>query len=57
MRRALPIALAMAGAVAPALPAAAQTTLNVRDADIRAFTADAAKVTGRTFIIDARVQG
>ena len=40
-----------------AAPLAAQTTLNVRDADIRAFIADAAKVTGRTFIIDARVQG
>ncbi len=42
-----------------ALPVAAtaQTTLNVRDADIRAFIADAAKVTGRTFIIDARVNG
>ncbi|KQN05681.1 type II secretion system protein GspD [Sphingomonas sp. Leaf230] len=35
----------------------AQTTLNVRDADIRAFIADAAKVTGRTFIIDNRVAG
>jgi general secretion pathway protein D len=35
----------------------AQTTLNVRDADIRAFIADAARVTGRTFIIDSRVQG
>ena len=43
--------------VAAAVPVAAQTTLNVRDADIRAFIADAAKVTGRTFIIDARVQG
>ncbi|HEX8384327.1 MAG TPA: type II secretion system secretin GspD [Sphingomonas sp.] len=40
---------------AASLPA--QTTLNVRDADIRAFIADAAKVTGRTFIIDSRVQG
>lgn len=40
-----------------AAPIAAQTTLNVRDADIRAFIADAAKVTGRTFIIDSRVQG
>ena len=30
---------------------------DVRDADIRAFIADAAKVTGRTFIIDNRVQG
>jgi general secretion pathway protein D len=29
----------------------------VRDADIRAFIADAAEVTGRTFIIDARVTG
>ncbi len=37
--------------------ALAQTTLNVRDADIRAFIADAAKVTGRTFIIDNRVAG
>ena len=35
----------------------AQQTMNVRDADIRAFIADAARVTGRTFIIDARVQG
>lgn len=35
----------------------AQHTLNVRDADIRAFIEDAAVVTGRTFIIDARVSG
>ncbi|WP_294195827.1 type II secretion system secretin GspD [uncultured Sphingomonas sp.] len=46
--------LALVAAVQPVL---AQTTLNVRDADIRAFIADAAKVTGRTFIIDNRVQG
>ncbi|MES2068449.1 MAG: type II secretion system secretin GspD [Pseudomonadota bacterium] len=45
------LALALAGT------AVAQTTMNVRDADIRAFIADAARVTGRTFIIDARVQG
>lgn len=37
--------------------ARAQYTLNVREADIRAFVADAAEVTGRTFIVDARVQG
>lgn len=48
---ALFLALALAGT------AVAQTTMNVRDADIRAFIADAARVTGRTFIIDARVQG
>ncbi|WP_174291431.1 type II secretion system secretin GspD [Sphingomonas bacterium] len=56
MRRLTLAALALA--LAPiASPATAQTTLNVRDADIRAFIADAAKVTGRTFIIDQRVQG
>lgn len=38
-------------------PIIAQQTLNVRDADIRAFIQDAARVTGRTFIIDQRVQG
>jgi len=40
-----------------AAPALGQYSLNVRDADIRAFIQDAAKVTGRTFIIDQRVQG
>ena len=44
-------------AITLAGPLLAQTTLNVRDADIRAFIGDAAKVTGRTFIIDSRVQG
>ncbi|WP_375249358.1 type II secretion system secretin GspD [Sphingomonas sp.] len=47
----------LAVTLAAATPALAQITLNVRDADIRAFIADAAKVTGRTFIIDNRVQG
>ena len=50
----------MAGALlalAQVETATAQQTMNVRDADIRAFIADAARVTGRTFIIDARVQG
>jgi general secretion pathway protein D len=36
---------------------AAQQTLNVRDADIRAFVQDAARVTGQTFIVDGRVNG
>jgi len=49
--------LSAAIALVLATPLSAQTTLNVRDADIRAFIADAAKVTGRTFIIDSRVQG
>jgi len=43
--------------LALAAPAAAQLSLNVRDADIRAFIADAAQATGRTFIIDSRVNG
>jgi hypothetical protein len=42
-----------AGAAVPQV-AMAQYTLNVREADIRAFVADAAEVTGRTFIVDAR---
>lgn len=40
-----------------AQPVAAQHTLNVRDADIRAFVQDAARVTGQTFIVDGRVNG
>jgi general secretion pathway protein D len=51
------IILAPVLALLLAAQAHAQQTLNVRDADIRAFIADAAKVTGRTFIIDGRVQG
>ncbi|HEU0043525.1 secretin N-terminal domain-containing protein, partial [Sphingomonas sp.] len=51
------LSLAPVLSVVLAAQAQAQTTLNVRDADIRAFIADAAKVTGRTFIIDNRVQG
>ncbi|MDE2562374.1 MAG: type II secretion system secretin GspD [Sphingomonadales bacterium] len=51
--------LACAAALALAAPTAAmaQYTLNVRDADVRAFVADAAQVTGRTFIVDGRVTG
>lgn len=55
-RRALAFALLSSAVVLPQ-PAAAQYSLNVRDADVRAFVADAAKVTGRTFIVDGRVQG
>jgi general secretion pathway protein D len=49
------IALAIALLAATAAPA--QQVLNLRDADIRAFIQDASRVTGRTFIIDSRVQG
>lgn len=47
-------------AALPLLPpaaAAAQVTVNLRDADIRAFIDDVARVTGASFVIDPRVQG
>lgn len=53
----LSAATALALATPVTSPVMAQQTLNVRDADIRAFIQDAARVTGRTFIIDNRVQG
>lgn len=50
--------LAVLGSVALiAAPALAQQQINLRDADIRAFIQDAARATGRTFVIDSRVQG
>jgi general secretion pathway protein D len=48
---------ALALACAPITQAPAQHVLNLRDADIRAFIQDTARVTGRTFIIDPSVQG
>ncbi len=47
---------AMLLAALPA-PALAQATINLRDADIRAFIDDVARVTGSSFVIDPRVQG
>jgi general secretion pathway protein D len=49
--------IAAFGALIFSQPIAAQYMLNVREADIRAFVQDAARVTGKTFIVDARVQG
>jgi general secretion pathway protein D len=53
----LSLALALLLASAPLEPASSQYVLNLREADIRAFIEDAARVTGRTFIIDQSVQG
>jgi general secretion pathway protein D len=47
----------LAAALTISAPAIGQQVLNMRDADIRAFIQDAARVTGRTFVIDPRVQG
>ena len=49
--------IALALVLTPLTPAWPQHVLNLRDADIRAFIQDAARVTGRTFIIDPAVQG
>ena len=51
------ILIALALVCAPVSTAWSQHVLNLRDADIRAFIQDAARVTGRTFIIDPAVQG
>lgn len=56
MIRKLPLLLACTALIL-AVPLAAQHSLNVRDADIRAFVQDAARVTGQTFIVDGRVTG
>ena len=53
----LKLSLMLAAALMSATPVQAQYTLNVRDADIRAFIQDAARITGRTFVIDGRVNG
>ncbi|HEX8482064.1 MAG TPA: secretin N-terminal domain-containing protein, partial [Allosphingosinicella sp.] len=42
---------------APLTPAWSQHVVNFREADIRAFIEDAARVTGRTFIVDPAVNG
>jgi len=48
---------ALAAALLLAAPLSAQQTVNLRDADIRAYIQDVARATGRTFIIDPRVTG
>lgn len=57
MRLKLSLMLAAALVSATPVPVLAQFTLNVRDADVRAFIQDAARITGRTFVIDGRVNG
>lgn len=57
MKRTLSLLLAAALLLCAAPPALSQQTLNLQNADIRAFIQDVARVTGRTFIIDPRVQG
>ncbi|HRL25749.1 MAG TPA: type II secretion system protein GspD, partial [Brevundimonas diminuta] len=44
-------------AAAPVMAQEARQTLNVQNADIRAFVQDVARTTGRTFIVDPAVTG
>ncbi len=57
MRRHAALAALLLAAAPLAAPLAAQQTINLRDADVRAYIQDVARATGRTFIIDPRVQG
>ncbi len=60
MRTSLAAALVaglLASGVATPPAAMAQQTVNLRDADIRAYIQDVSRATGRTFIIDPRVTG
>jgi len=57
MKFALALSLAAAAVAAPISSASAQYVVNLRDADVRAFIQDAARVTGRTIVIDPAVQG
>lgn len=47
----------LASGIAVPQAAMAQQTVNLRDADIRAYIQDVSRATGRTFIIDQRVTG
>ncbi len=48
--------LVLVSAALFAQPLHAQYSINMREADVRAFVQDAARVTGKTFIVDSRVQ-
>lgn len=47
--------LVAAAALSLAAPLPAQYSINVRDADVRAFVSDAARVTGLNLVVDSRV--
>lgn len=58
LRRALAvIALLVAFGTAPLQAAEGQWSINLRDADIRAFVDQVSAMTGKTFVIDQRVKG
>jgi general secretion pathway protein D len=47
--------LASALMLAIASPVGAQYSINMRDVEVRALAADAARVMGKTFVVDSRV--
>jgi general secretion pathway protein D len=56
-RRARAAVLLLLGTLAVTLPAWAQVTLNLKDADISTLIATVSEVTGKNFIVDPRVKG
>ncbi|WP_428312216.1 type II secretion system secretin GspD [Hydrocarboniphaga sp.] len=56
-RRARVAVLFLLGSMCAALPAWAQVTLNLKDADISTLIATVSEVTGKNFIVDPRVKG
>ncbi|MDB5967687.1 MAG: gspD [Hydrocarboniphaga sp.] len=56
-RRARAAVLLLLGSMCAVLPAWAQVTLNLKDADINTLIATVSEVTGKNFIVDPRVKG
>ncbi|MGF1526215.1 MAG: type II secretion system secretin GspD [Candidatus Competibacterales bacterium] len=56
-RRCRPLVVGLGLGLLAAVAVAAPVTLNLKDADINAFIASVAEITGRNFIVDPRVQG
>lgn len=56
-RRARAAVLFLLGSMCAVLPAWAQVTLNLKDADISTLIATVSEVTGKNFIVDPRVKG
>lgn len=54
---AVAVAFVLALGSAPALAAEGQWSINLRDADIRAFIDQVSAMTGKTFVVDQRVKG
>ncbi|MFZ5757565.1 MAG: type II secretion system secretin GspD [Pseudomonadota bacterium] len=57
LRRLLALVVLMTALVAPLNAADGQWSINLRDADIRAFIDQVSAMTGKTFVVDQRIKG